>query len=117
MVDHNSSLCKCLGLVTMETCTIFSTPVAFFSRLGEGERKVYRFDRIILLRSQPSTSLLNRDGMCRHFQSALLKKIADGNNYVKEGLFSKLVFFRFFSSERTKSFGSKFLQNDIGRPC
>ena len=94
-----------------------------FLRLGEGERKVYRFDRIILLRSQPSTSLLNRDGMCRHFQSALLKKTADGNNYVKEGLFSKLVVLRFFSSgrphvtrRRTKSFRSQFLQNDIGRP-
>jgi hypothetical protein len=53
-------------------------------------------------------SLLNCDGMCRHFQSALLKKIADGNNYVKEGLFSKLVVLRFFSSGRTKSFESQF---------
>jgi len=94
-----------------------------FLRLGEGERKVYRFDRIVLLRSEPSTSLLNREAMCRHFQSALLKKTADGNNYVKEGLFGKLISLRFLKQRRphvtrrrTKSFGSQFLQNDIGRP-
>ena len=87
----------------METCTIFSRPVVFFLRLGEGERKVYRFDRIILLRSESSRSLLNRDGMCRHFQSTLLKKTADGNRYVKERLFSKLVGLRFFNSDSLTS--------------
>jgi hypothetical protein len=60
--------------------------------------------------------------VCRHLQSALIKKIADGEYYVKEGLFSKSVGFRFFNGGRphatriTKSFGSQFLQKRIDRP-
>jgi hypothetical protein len=42
----------------METRTLFSPPVVLFLHLEEGERKAYKFDRIILLHPHPSGNFL-----------------------------------------------------------